>query len=73
MKAARNGVLATGNRKMTRLNQSDLPDLARYPVSLQQTIAALWGVEAAERARTDPKTTTAGIARSNNRYGSGNF
>lgn len=30
---------------MHRLTQADLPDLARYPVSLQQVIVALWGVE----------------------------
>jgi hypothetical protein len=30
---------------MHRLTQADLPDLARYPVSLQQAIVALWGVE----------------------------
>ena len=30
---------------MHRLTQADLRDLARYPVSLQQTIAALAGVE----------------------------
>ena len=30
---------------MHRLTQADLRDLGRYPVSLQQTIAALAGVE----------------------------
>lgn len=30
---------------MHKLTQADLPDLARYPVSLQQAIVALWGFE----------------------------
>lgn len=35
---------------MHRLTQADLRDLGRYPVSLQQTIAALAGVEPPARA-----------------------
>ena len=35
---------------MHAITQADLPDLARYPVSLQHTIAALWGVEPEARA-----------------------
>lgn len=44
---------------MQRLTSSDFADLARYPVSLQQTIAALWGVEQDSRAPANPDTTPA--------------
>lgn len=46
---------------MHRLTQADLRDLGRYPVSLQQTIAALAGVEPAACAVGLPPDTPADL------------
>lgn len=56
---------------MQRLTSSDLADLARYPVSLQQTIAALWGVEQGSLAPAIPDTTPAQTRRQQDLKGSG--
>jgi len=58
---------------MPKLTQSDQSDLARYPVSLQQTIAALWDVEPAERASSQPNAEKAIHQHHKDRFGSGNF
>ncbi|BEV01039.1 hypothetical protein [Novosphingobium olei] len=52
---------------MHRLTQADLRDLARYPVSLQQIIAALAGVELSACAEGLPRTAPAAPASAENR------
>jgi len=49
---------------MHRLTQADLPDLARYPVSLQQAIVALCGVEPEPCAPALPSHVTNPSAKS---------